>query len=45
MKCVPMATETPCKNTLYFVFSCSYLKNELSDHPISYCRKVIGRPS
>ena len=26
-----MATEKPCKNTLHFGFSCSYLKNELGD--------------
>ena len=26
-----MATQKPCKNTLYFGFSYSYLKNELAD--------------
>ena len=26
-----METGKPCKNTLYFGFSCSYLKNELGD--------------
>ena len=26
-----MATGKPCKNILYFCFSCSYLKNELGD--------------
>ena len=26
-----MATGKPCKNTIYFGFSCSYLKNELGD--------------
>ena len=28
---VTMATVKPCKNTLYFGFTCSYLKNELGD--------------
>ena len=28
---VTMATGTPCKNTLYFDFCCSYLKNELGN--------------
>ena len=26
-----METGKPCKNTLYFGFTCSYLKNELGD--------------
>ena len=28
---VTMATGKPCRNTLYFRFSCSYLKNERGD--------------
>ena len=28
---VTMATGNPCKNTLYFGSSCSYLKNEFGD--------------
>ena len=31
MQDVTMATGMPFKNTLYFGFSCSYLKNELGD--------------
>ena len=28
-----MVIRKPCKNTLYFSFSCSYLKNEQRVHP------------
>ena len=28
---VTVATGKPCKNTLYFVFSCLYYKNKLGD--------------
>ena len=40
---VTMATGKPCTNTLYFGFSCSYLKNELGD-PNFFGTKVISRP-
>ena len=35
---VTMATRKPCKNSLYFGFSCSYLKNKLGD-PIFFLYK------
>ena len=31
MQDVTMAMGTPCKNTLYFGFSCSYLQNKVGD--------------